>query len=579
MIFYAKSKIKNKRVGDRSAPLIVVIFIIYGLIIFRLFYFQVLRRDFYEALASRSQKLYQELLPERGNIFVTDKDDKLYPVATNLDLYLAYGIPKYIKNPEETSKKIAAILELPEEEVLMKLSQKNDFYEVLKHYVAKEKAEEIRNLKIEGIDFSPEIKRFYPEKNYFSHLTGFIGYVGDQKVGQYGLEESYEKILAGQKGNLKAKKSALGSLIFLSDYSVEKAKDGADLVLTIDRTVQFKACEELKNAVIGHGADKGTVIIMEPKTGKILALCNYPDFDPNDYREVENINLFVNSAISHSYEPGSIFKVITMASALQENKVSPQTTYNDEGFVQIGEHTIKNSDGEKSGVVNMIKVLENSLNTGAVFAARLVGQKDFKKYVEDFGFGKITGIELPAEAKGNINSLNEKNEIYLANASFGQGLSVTPLQMLNSVASIANDGKLMKPYLIDKIVYPSGEIVTAEPQLLKQVISPQIANTLGSMMVSVVENGHGKKAGVKGYYVAGKTGTAQVAKEEGGGYDPNETIGSFVGFAPSEAPKFAMLVKIDRPRDVIWAESSAAPLFGKLAEFMLNYYQIPPERK
>jgi len=579
MIFYAKRKIKNKGIGDRSTPLIVVIFIIYGLIIFRLFYFQVLRRDFYEALASRSQKLSQELLPERGDIFVTDEENKLYPVATNLDLYLAYGIPKYIKNPEEASKKIAATLELPEEEVLMKLSQKNDFYEVLKHYVPKEKAEEIKSLKIEGIDFSPETKRLYPEKNYFSHITGFLGYKGDQKIGQYGLEESYEKILAGQKGNLKAKKSALGSLIFLSDYSIEKAKDGADLILTINRTIQFKACEELKNAVTAHGADRGTVIIMEPKTGKILALCNYPDFDPNNYQEVKTASLFINPAISHSYEPGSVFKVITMALALQENKVTPQTTYNDEGFVKIGEHTIKNSDGGKSGVVNMIKVLENSLNTGAVFAARLVGQKDFKKYIEDFGFGKITGVELPAEARGNTNSLNGKNEIYLANASFGQGISVTPLQMLNSVASIANEGKLMKPYLVDKIIYPSGETVTAEPQLLKQIISPQIANTLGAMMVSVVENGHGKKAGVKGYYVAGKTGTAQVAKEEGGGYDPNQTIGSFVGFAPSEAPKFAMLVKIDHPRDVIWAESSAAPLFGKLAEFMLNYYQIPPERK
>ncbi|TSC95854.1 MAG: cell division protein FtsI (penicillin-binding protein 3) [Parcubacteria group bacterium Athens1014_10] len=577
-MIFNKKKLKNKKISDCFTLPIVVIFIFYSLIIIRLFNLQIVKHNFYIALASGSQQFSEELYPTRGKIFIKDKKEKLYPIAANLELYLVFAVPVHIKEPEKTAETIAPILELSKEDILPKLSKENDFYEILKHYVAKEKVEEIKTLKIKGVEFIPETKRFYPEKNLFSQLTGFIGYQGDGKAGQYGLEEYYEKILSGQKGSLEAKRSALGSLIFLSDYNLEKAKNGADLILTLERTIQYKTCEELKNTVQEHGADGGTVIIMEPKTGKILALCNYPDFDPNNYGQIKDLNLFANPAISYTYEPGSIFKAITMAAALEEKKVTPQTTYQDEGFVKIDGHTIENSDKKEHGAVNMIKVLEESLNTGAIFAVRQVGVKIFKDYVEKFGFGKITDIELPVEGKGDINSLSQKEEIYSATASFGQGISVTPLQVVSAFSAIANKGKLMKPYLVEKIIYSNEEISEIKPKLIREVISSNTASTLGAMLVSVVENGHGKNAGVKGYYVAGKTGTAQVPKKDGRGYEEGVNIGSFAGFAPVDDPKFAMLVKIDNPKDVAWAESSAAPLFGKLAEFMLNYYQIPPEK-
>lgn len=579
MIFYGRKKIQKNREGaNHLSLLIVVIFIFYCLIIFRLVDLQILKRDFYQALASESQQFSQDLLPVRGEIFTNDKDGNIYPVASNLDLYLVYAEPARIKNFEEAAEKIALMLELDREEVKTKLAKKNDLYEVLKHYVNKEKVSEIEKLNIAGIKFSSEIKRYYPEKNLFCHLSGFVGYKGKEKIGQYGLEEYYEKALTGIIGNMKAKKTALGSLIFSADYNIEKAKDGADLFLTIDRTIQFKACEELKKSIKEYGAEKGTVIIMEPQTGKILALCNYPDFDPNNYGQTEDLKSFYNQAISDNYEPGSIFKAITMATALDEGAVNPDTTYKDEGFVKIDSHIIRNSDKKEHGTVNMTNVLEASLNTGVIFAVRKIGDQNFRKYVEKFGFGKITGIELPGEAEGDTSSLSKKNEIYSATASFGQGISVTPLQMVNAFSAIANGGKLMKPYLVEKKSYPNGEIEENKPQFIKEVISPSTASALSAMLVSVVENGHGKQAGVKGYYVAGKTGTAQVAKENGGGYEENKSIGSFAGFAPVDNPKFAMLVKIDNPRDITWAESTAAPLFGKLAEFMLSYYQIPPVR-
>ncbi len=579
MIFYGRKKIKKNREGANHLSLpIVVIFIFYCLIIFRLVDLQILKRNFYQALASESQQFSQDLLPVRGEIFTNDKDGNIYPVANNLDLYLVYAEPARINNFEEATEKIASILELDREEVKSKLAKKNDLYEVLKHYVNKEKVSEIEKLNIAGIKFSSEIKRYYPEKNLFCHLSGFVGYKENKKIGQYGLEEYYEKALTGIIGNMKAKKTALGSLIFSADYNIEKAKDGADLFLTIDRTIQFKACEELKKSVKEYGAEKGTVIIMEPQTGKILALCNYPDFDPNNYGQTEDLKSFYNQAISDNYEPGSIFKAITMAAALDEGAVNPETTYKDEGFVKIDSNTIRNSDKKVHGTVNMTNVLEASLNTGVIFAVRKIGDQSFKKYVEKFGFGKTAGIELPGEAEGDISSLSKKNEIYSATASFGQGISVTPLQMVNAFSAIANGGKLMKPYLVEKKSYPNGEIEENKPQFIKEVISQATASALSAMLVSVVENGHGKQAGVKGYYVAGKTGTAQVAKENGGGYEESKNIGSFAGFAPVDNPKFAMLVKIDNPKDITWAESTAAPLFGKLAEFMLSYYQIPPTR-
>lgn len=436
-----------------------------------------------------------------------------------------------------------------------------------------------KELKISGIGFSQSSFRFYPEGNIGSNILGFVGYVGDKQEGRYGLEEFFEHELAGSPGSIKIERDAKGNPIIINDREYNKAADGSDLILTVNRSIQFMACQKLNEAVARHGADGGSVIILEPKSGAVIAMCSNPDYNGNDYKETKDIKTFTNPAIFSQYEPGSIFKVITMAMALDQKKVTPQTTYDDTGQVIISKYKIENSDHKANGRQTMTEVLEKSLNTGAIFSMRTIGPDLFAEYVKKFGFGERTGIELEGESRGDIKNLIKKpvGELYAATASFGQGLAATPLQIAAAFLALANNGLMMQPYIVKEIVKPDGSKITTQPKIVGRVISEKAAAILGGMMVNVVENGHGKKAGVKGYYVAGKTGTAQVPAKNGG-YQAGAHIGSFAGFAPADNPKFVMLVRIDQPRDVEWAESSAAPLFGDLAEYMLNYWQVPRER-
>lgn len=557
------------------------IFVFFGFfIIWRLAALQIFDYKFYRALAEGQHSLLKELVPERGEIFIRDYgSDNLYPIALNEDYYLVYAEPKNIKDAREATDKIVPILEMDYGEVLNKLARPNDPYEPLKKQVSPEIVNKLRALNLSGIGFVKESYRSYPEKGAGGHLLGFVGSNADgSRSGKYGLEGYFDEELQGKKGSLKSEKNPLGGWIVFGGHNVEPAINGVDLVLTIDRSIQFTICEKLKNAVKKHGADGGSVIIINPQIGAILAICSVPDFDPNEYRKVEDINIFNNPTIFHLYEPGSIMKPFTMAAALDAGEVSPETTYNDEGIVKFSNHTIKNSDGKSYGVQTMIQVLEKSLNTGMVFVVNKLGPKTFRKYLEDFGFNSKTGIELDSEIAGNISSLMKRGDIYAATASFGQGISVTPIELVTAFGAIANGGKLMKPYIVDEIRKDNGFVQKTESRVVRQVISERASRLLGGMLVSVVDNGHGKRAGVAGYSVAGKTGTAQVPKQNGLGYETDVSIGSFVGYAPVDNPKFVMLVKIDKPKDVQWAESSAAPLFGEIAEFLLHYYKVPPDR-
>jgi cell division protein FtsI/penicillin-binding protein 2 len=570
------------------------IFIFFGFfIIWRLAALQIFDYEFYKALAEGQHSILKDLVPERGEIFIRDSaSDNLYPIALNEDYYLVYAEPKIIDklNTEEDEKKrgpsareitdkIVPIIGMDYGEVLNRLSRANEMYVILKKQVSPEIVESLRALKISGIGFTKESYRSYPEAGVGGHLLGFVGSNADgAKSGKYGLEGYFDAELKGTKGSLKSEKNPLGGWIVFGGHEVDPAVNGEDLILTIDRSIQFTACEKLKNAVKSHGADGGSVIIMNPQTGAILAICSAPDFNPNEYGKVESIDVFNNPAISHMYEPGSIMKPFTMAAALDTGEVNPETTYNDTGSAKFTDYTIQNSDEKSYGIQTMTQVLEKSLNTGMVFVAGKLGNKTLRKYLEDFGFNAKTGIELSSEVAGNISSLMKKGDIYAATASFGQGISVTPIELVTAFGAIANGGKLMKPYIIDEIKKGNGFAQKTEPKEVRQVISERAARLLGGMLVSVVDNGHGKRAGVAGYSVAGKTGTAQVPKKNDGGYETDVTIGSFLGYAPVDNPKFVMLVKIDKPRDVQWAESSAAPLFGEIAEFLLHYYKVPPDR-
>ncbi len=435
---------------------------------------------------------------------------------------------------------------------------------------------------INGLGQSSRDYRYYPEKNIGANMLGFVSLENDDDLigrGQYGLEGAFDDILMGRAGSMKGERSANKATI-LQGRDYQQQTNGSDLILTIDRSIQNIACSKLLATVAKHQADSGSVIIINPKTGAILAMCSAPDFDPNDFQLVKDLRQFNNQPTFEAYEPGSIFKAITMAIGIDRGKVTPQTTYNDAGSVMVGKNKINNSDFKGRGVVNMVRVLQDSLNTGMVYVLNRLGIDTFRDSLKKFGFGRPTGIELDSESPGNLNNLYRKfgQEINAATASFGQGINVTTLQMAMAFGALANEGKLMKPYLVEEIVAPDGGRIKAEPQVVEQVISPQAARTVGGMLVNVVEDGHGKKAGVDGYYVAGKTGTAQVPSKDGRGYLANINIGSFAGYAPVEDPIFVMVVRIDHPRGVVWAESSAAPLFGEIANFILKYKQVPAQR-
>ncbi|MDA3802676.1 MAG: penicillin-binding protein 2 [Patescibacteria group bacterium] len=450
-----------------------------------------------------------------------------------------------------------------------------------KVYYTGEQKEEDTTLIIPGIGFNVGSYRYYPENELGSQLLGFVSYVDGEGKGRYGLEEFFNTELFGEYGSIETDVGA-GNIMIASDRDYIEAKDGADIVLTIDRNIQTFACDKLSKAVEKHEATGGSVIIIDPKTGAILTMCSEPKFNPNNYSEVEDISVYNNPNVLYQYEPGSVFKVITMAAAIDKNKVKPSTTYNDEGQIMIEGwyKPIKNADFSSKGahgIVDMNYVLDYSLNTGAIFAMKQTGVEDFSAYVKDFGFGEKTGVELGSEGSGNMANLlrDRVKEIDAATASFGQGIAVTPLQMVMSYQAIANEGNLMKPYIVDKIVYEDREEIT-NPKEVRQVISKETAETMLAMLVNIVEKGHSTKAKVDGYYVGGKTGTAQIASK--GGYRQNEYVHTFIGVAPIEEPRFVMLTKIDSPKDVQYAESSVVPLFQDIGEFILKYYQSPKTR-
>ncbi|HWQ99537.1 MAG TPA: penicillin-binding protein 2 [Candidatus Methylomirabilis sp.] len=567
--------------GDRLRWLQWVFLGLGALVFLRLFYLQVWSGRSYRLLASNQHELQAKLIPQRGRILVRDRTDgTLHPLATNRDAWTVYVVPKNMKDPGAVARELAAFAGKTEAELVATWTAKpDDPYEPVSKNLTTEQADVIRAKKLDGVGFVKGWARYYPEANIGGHLLGFVR-PGDDGVGKgsYGIEGAFDAVLAGKPGFISAQKDAGGRRLVLDDGVIREAVNGGDVVLTIDRTIQHEACKRLQQAVSRYAAEGGSVVILDPQTGAVLAMCSTPDFNPMNYGATDDLNDFNNPVTFAQYEPGSVFKAFTMAVGLEEEKVTPKTTYVDTGMEEIDGFKIKNSDGKAHGEQTMTQVLDESLNTGTIFVQRQVGRDAFKRGIEVFGFGKPTGIGLTPEAKGDVSALSKKGSVFSATASFGQGLSVTPIQLVIAYAALANGGVLMRPYVVDEVIRPDGTREKTKPQTVGRAISLRAARLISGMLVSVVERGHGKRASVPGYYVAGKTGTAQVPDPKNPGYLKNVMIGSFAGFAPADNPRFVMLVKIDRPSGVQWAESSAAPLFGDIAGFLLNYLQVPTER-
>ena len=540
---------------------------------FKLFQKQILEHKKYLELAKGQQIVKQEIIPKRGKIYVKEGAE-LYPLATNLTFYSLSVVPKHLLDKTETATKLAPILGLNEKELFEKINNDKLYLPPIARKLDEERANEIKALNLPGVYLEEENVRYYPEGELAATILGFVN---AEDEGQYGLEGFYNAELKGEKGILLGEKDLKGRVISFIDKS--KSMDGADLILTIDRTIQYEAFRRIQEAVKKFQAVSGSIIILDPQTGAILAMASYPTFDPNKFNEVkkEDYWLFLNPIIGKTWEPGSVFKVITMAAGIDSNTITKDTTEYFDASVKIGGYEIWTYDKKPHGRQNMTQVLETSNNVGAVYVIQKVGKELFYKYLNNFGFGALLGIDLDKETTKPLREWKSWKDVELATMSFGQGIAVTPIQFITAVSAIANGGKLIRPHIVDEIVSPEGKREKIQKQEIRQVISPSSAEIVTEMMVSVVEKGHGKKARVPGYKVAGKTGTAQIPKKDEKGYEEGKSIGSFVGFAPAENPRFVMLVKIDEPKTVEWAESSAAPVFGEMATWLLkNYLQVPP---
>ncbi len=574
----AKTQSINHTFKKRTAIVTVLLLLCFGIIITRLAFLQIVKGSEFRDQADDQRTAISKILPTRGEIRINDKfTGQPYAVATTIEKPLVYAVPASVVNEDETADKLAKILGMTKEAVLEKFQDKDRKYVPIKKQLTDSEKKQIEELKLAGIAFDKETLRFYPEGAFMSQLLGFVGYKDDERTGLYGLEQAFNEYLTGRPGTLAQEKDISGTWIFGTRRDETQALDGDSIQLTIDKSVQFKTESVLKDAVERHQADSGSVVIMDPKSGAIIAMASYPSFDPNKYSEVEDPGVYTNINTVGSYEPGSIFKPLTMAAAVNEGKLSATSTYVDTGQIEIDGYTIKNSDEKAHGTQTMSQVLEESLNTGVIYAKETIGNKKFAEYIQRFGFGEKTGIEV-AEAKGDLSGLKGNIKVNYHNISFGQGIGVTPLQVVKAFSALANDGKMVRPYLVQSRTTPDGETEEHKSSEGEQVITSLTASTVSAMLVNVVEKGHGKRAAVPGYYVAGKTGTAQVPRKDGKGYEENNNIGSFVGYAPVEDPRFVMLVRINHPRTVSFAESTAAPAFGQLASFLLKYYNVAPTR-
>ena len=546
----------------------------------RLFDLQVTRRQSFAQEVSRTRRLIRITPAKRGEIFYSTKQ----AFAINQKTFTVYAVTKDIPAGEyaHTAESLAPLLGKTADEVRQAMEHDpSSSYVPLADHVTSENEQSVRQLHQSGIGTFGELQRVYPDGSATAAISGFLGWEGkgdagnDHKVGRYGLEQHLEDVLSGVPGKAEADRDGRGRWIPSGERVIVEPQDGSDVVLTIDHPVQLTACSKLEEAIKNVHADGGSVIIMDPMTGGIIALCSAPSYDANAYAKVEDPSRFTNNAMARAYEPGSVFKPITMALGIENGVVTPETTFVDTGSVTFGKSVIKNAHEKSYGKQDMVGVLTNSINTGAVFVARLIGRDRLRAGIERFGFGRTTGVELSGEALGDTRSLQNAGDIYTATASFGQGISVTPMQLAQAFSAIANGGTLLRPTMIKEKHLPDGTVVPQKTEPIRRVISERTAALIKGMLVTVINDGHSKRGGVKGYHIGGKTGTAQVAKQNGLGYS-DQTIHTFIGMGPIENPRFVIVTKLDHPRDVEFADSSAAPLAGDIARFLLEYWKIPP---
>lgn len=543
----------------------------YGIIVSRLFYWSVILGDTLREEANRQYFIELDLPPSRGTIVDTNRSS----LAMSQPAFLVYAQPKVIQDVGAFSKTVSSVLHLDEAEIRKNLSIENRFWIPLAHKVESPVVEQLKALSLSGLGFEREAKRYYPEASMAAHILGFVGQdeKGEDK-GYFGLEGFYERELRGKGGALQREKDAKGNPILIGEATRIEPEHGRSLALWMDRAIQRTVEKRLLEGIEKYGAKEGSVVVMDPATGAIMAMASYPSYDPRLYSQFPS-EIFKNPIVSATFEPGSTFKVLIMAGALEEKLVAPTTTLEETGPVRIGEYLIKTWNEEYHGIMTMTKVLEKSSNVGMVFVASKLGREKMIGFLKRFGIGEVTGIDLEEEVTPELRPEQEWRDIDLATASFGQGIAVTPIQMVRAVGALANNGWLMEPHVVAEIVDARGKSVEIKPKKVRQVISASTARVITEMMVAAVDNGEAKWAKPNGYRIAGKTGTAQIPVS--GHYDKDKTIASFVGFAPADNPRFVMLVTLREPSSSPWGSETAAPLFFTIARDLFTYWGISPQ--
>jgi cell division protein FtsI (penicillin-binding protein 3) len=551
--------------------ILLVAFILFSMAVgYRVFSFQIVH-GFDLTEQAQSFRFREDVVPaERGDIL----DRRGRKLATNVPADRVSVIVHQIEDPRETAQELAGIIDRDFEDIHEALTQPDLEWVVLQRRLSPEASQQIEALDMDGLVLDPEPRRIYPMGTFAAQVLGFVNY---DYEGAYGIEGIYHDVISGEPGHLIGERDGAGNVIALGQSTWDPAQDGSDLVLTIDSSVQRIVETILDEAIEEQDAVGGTIIVQDPKTGAILGMASQPTYDPNEFNRVEDIQLFTNPAIASVYEPGSTLKAMVMAIGLETGAVTPNTVHPGGPYRELpGGERVYNATLMDFGPETMSEVLEHSSNVGAIFVGEQLGESDLYRGLTALGFGEPTGIDLNGEESGIFLLPGEPGwtQTNMYTNSFGQGMAVTPIQLLNATSALGNGGTLYKPYLVDEIRHPDGTVERPEPEVIRQVLSEETSEQITEMMTSTVRRGQ-HVYGVPGYDIAGKTGTAQIPAIDGG-YEPGATIASIVGFGPSEDPQFTVLVKIDRPQESQWGERAAGPAFKRVFEELFLLYGVPP---
>ncbi|MGH7204604.1 MAG: peptidoglycan D,D-transpeptidase FtsI family protein [Nitrospiraceae bacterium] len=537
----------------------------FALILFRLFNLQILQAAELTVKADRQHRKAVSVQGPRGSIY--DRHGKV--LAINMDVPSVFGVPASLDDPSGVARDLSPVLRVRAGEIEKKLKQERSFVWIARK-LDPEQGRRLERMPLEGIGVVMEGQRFYPKGPLLSHVLGFAGM---DSQGLEGVERRYDPSLRGEKQMVVLQRDALGRTVFPRGLRDQAPLAGHNVILTIDEVIQYIAEKELEEAVTATRAKGGIVIVMEPRTGAILAMAVNPRFDPNTVQGI-SADRWRNRALTDTYEPGSTMKIFVAAAALEEKVMEPGTLIYGENGRMVVAHTVIH-DHDRLGWMTFAQVIQRSSNIGSVKTAMALGEERLYRWLRAFGFGERTEIDLPGEVAGLVKEPRDWERRSLASVAIGQEIGVTPLQLVTAVAAIANGGWLMKPYTVSEIRDGKGRVVAqVSPQVRRQPISPESVHTLSRILEGVVTHGTGSKAAVPGYRVAGKTGTAQKIDPKTGAYSSNLSVGSFVGYVPAEDPRLAIVVVIDEPQTEAWGGVVAAPVFRRVAEQALQYLGI-----